>query len=124
MTKMLDFYKCNLCGNIVHIMHTGADKLVCCGKPMELLKENTDDSVGEKHVPVVEKINGGYHIKVGAVEHPMLPEHYIEFIEVVTKNKDYVKFLKPGEKPEFDLELDDEIVMVREYCNIHGLWKK
>ncbi len=123
MPALRDLYKCEICGNIVEIVHSGKGTLVCCGQPMKHLVENTVDAAVEKHVPVVEKTENGILVKVGSVEHPMLEEHYIEWIEVHTANKVYRKYLKPGEKPQAVFNIDEEIVAVREYCNIHGLWK-
>ena len=97
---------------------------MCCGQPMKLIVENTVDAAKEKHVPVVEKTAEGVLVKVGEVEHPMLENHYIEWIEVLTDRKVYRKYLKPGEKPEALFKLDEEIIAAREYCNVHGLWKK
>ena len=94
-------YKCETCGNIVEIVHLGGGNLVCCGKPMVFLEEKTiKQELNEKHVPIIEKTKNGVKVKVGSIEHPMLPEHYIEFIEVITEKNIYRKFLKPGEKPE------------------------
>lgn len=124
MTELRQVYKCEVCGNIVEVVHPSGGTLVCCGKPMTLLKENTTDAAVEKHVPVIEKIDGGVLVKVGAVEHPMLENHYIEWIEVHTSNKVYRKYLKPGDKPEAVFKLDEEVLYAREYCNLHGLWKK
>jgi superoxide reductase len=123
MTQMNEVYKCKVCGNVVEILHTGDCVPNCCSEPMQVLKENTVDAAVEKHIPVVEKIEGGVIVKVGAVEHPMTEAHYIEWIEVLTENKVYRKNLKPGEKPEAIFKLDEEIIAVRELCNIHGLWK-
>jgi len=123
MTEKLQVYKCNICGNIVMVMHKGAGELVCCGQPMELLKEQTADFKTEKHVPVIEKSNGKTAVKVGSVPHPMEEKHYIEWIEAQTKDKLYIKFLKPGEKPEAEFNIEDDITSAREYCNIHKLWK-
>ncbi|KAJ51741.1 superoxide reductase [Clostridium tetanomorphum] len=124
MTEVKQIYKCEICGNIVEVVHSGAGTLVCCGKPMVLKKENTTDGAKEKHVPIIEKIEGGVLVKVGEVEHPMIEEHYIEWIEVHTENKVYRKYLKPGEKPQAEFKLDEEVIAAREYCNLHGLWKK
>jgi len=124
MTNRLELYKCNVCGNIVEIMHKGASALVCCGQPMNLLNENTTDAALEKHVPVISKIDGGYKINIGEVDHPMVDEHYIEWIELITENKVYTKFLKPGEKPEATFKTDAKVISAREYCNLHGNWKK
>ncbi|MDD2840647.1 MAG: desulfoferrodoxin [Rickettsiales bacterium] len=125
MTKKLEIYKCPFCGNIVSLMHSGEGELVCCGKPMILQKEGMTDGALEKHVPVIEKKGNGYLVKVGAVEHPMVDAHYIEWIELITTGKVYTKFLKPNDKPEafFDC-INDEKFTVREYCNLHGLFKK
>ncbi|MBU5301400.1 desulfoferrodoxin [Clostridium sporogenes] len=124
MVKLNEVYKCEVCGNMVEVVHASGGQLVCCGKPMRLLEENTTDAALEKHVPVVEKTDNGIKVKVGEKEHPMEEKHYIEWIEVITENKVYKKHLKPGEKPEAEFKLDEEVVKVREYCNIHGLWKK
>jgi len=123
MTEKLQIYKCKICGNIVEVLHEGAGELVCCGQPMVLREENAVDAAKEKHVPVVEKTAGGVKVKVGSVAHPMEEKHYIEWIEIITDGKAYRQFLKPGDVPEatFDIEAGD--VTVREYCNLHGLWK-
>jgi len=123
MTELRQIYKCEICGNMVEVIHSAGGTLVCCGKPMVLKVENTQDAVVEKHVPEVQKIEGGIKVKVGSVEHPMTEEHHIEFIEVHTENKVYRKYLKPGEKPEADFKLEEKVLFVREYCNLHGLWQ-
>ncbi len=123
MTKEKQIYRCAICGNIVEVVQPAGGTLSCCGQPMELLTENSKDAALEKHVPVVEKIDGGYKVTVGAVEHPMLPEHYIVWIELITENKIFRKYLKPGEKPVAVFKTDATDVYAREYCNLHGLWK-
>ena len=123
MTQLNQIYKCEICGNIVEVLHTGAGALVCCGEPMKLLAENTVDAAKEKHVPVIEKSGNKVTVKVGSVAHPMEEKHYIEFIEVLADGKVYRKFLKPGEKPEATFEITAEKVTAREFCNLHGLWK-
>lgn len=123
MTQLRQIYKCEICGNIVEVVHQSGGTLVCCGQPMTLLVENTVDAAKEKHIPVIEKVEEGVLVKVGVVDHPMLPEHFIEFIEVHTANKIYRKYLKPGEKPQALFKVDEEILFAREYCNVHGLWK-
>lgn len=123
MTKLNQIYKCSVCGNIVEVTHAGGGQLNCCGQPMTLLTENTVDAAREKHIPVIEKLENEILIKVGSVEHPMLENHYIEWIELQTPSKIYKKYLKPGEKPEAVFKTDEDIVCVREYCNVHGLWK-
>jgi len=123
MAKKLQIYKCNMCGNIVEVLHGGAGELVCCGKPMELLDEKTADATTEKHVPVIEKIEGGYKVKVGTVPHPMTEEHLIEWIELLADGKAYRQFLEPGAAPEATFHIDGNSVSAREHCNVHGLWK-
>lgn len=123
MTKLNQVYKCDVCGNIVEMLHTGDGDLVCCGQNMVLQEENTVDAAKEKHVPVIEKIKGGILVKVGSVEHPMIDTHYIEWIEVQTDKKVYRKNLKPGDKPQAEFMLDEEVLYAREYCNIHRLWR-
>ena len=123
MTKQKQVYRCAICGNIVEVMHPAGGTLSCCGQPMELLEENSKDAALEKHVPVVEKIEGGFKVTVGSVEHPMLPEHYIEWIELITENQVMRKYLHPGEKPVAVFMTDATNVTAREYCNVHGHWK-
>jgi superoxide reductase len=123
MAKKLQIYKCNMCGNIVELLHGGAGELVCCGKPMELLDEKTADATTEKHVPVIEKIDGGYKVKVGSVPHPMTKEHLIEWIELLADGKAYRQFLEPGAAPEATFHIEGNSVNAREHCNVHGLWK-
>ncbi|MFA6940667.1 MAG: desulfoferrodoxin [Clostridiaceae bacterium] len=123
MTQLKQVYKCEICGNIVEVVHASGGTLVCCGQPMTLQVENTVDAAKEKHVPVIEKVEGGVLVKVGAIEHPMLETHYIEWIEVQTANKIYRKYLNPGDKPEALFHVEEEVLCAREYCNLHGLWK-
>lgn len=123
MAEKLQVYKCEVCGNIVEVLHGGVGELVCCGQPMTLLTENTVDAAKEKHVPVIEKVAGGYKVKVGAVAHPMEEKHHIEWIELIAGNKAYRQFLKPGDAPEAFFAVDATQVSAREFCNIHGLWK-
>ncbi|MCH7559527.1 MAG: desulfoferrodoxin [Planctomycetes bacterium] len=123
MAKKLQIYKCEACGNIVEVLHGGDGELVCCGKPMELLDEKTADAATEKHVPVIEKIDGGYKVKVGSVPHPMEEKHYIEWIELLADGKAYRQFLEPGGAPEAVFNLEADSVSAREHCNVHGLWK-
>ncbi|MFZ5573041.1 MAG: desulfoferrodoxin [Thermodesulfobacteriota bacterium] len=123
MAKQLEVYKCEVCGNIVEVLHGGAGELVCCGKPMKLMTENTVDAAKEKHVPVIEKIEGGFKVKVGSVAHPMEEKHYIEWVELIADGKVYRQFLKPGEAPEAVFTIKAASVSAREYCNLHGLWK-
>lgn len=123
MTKKLQIYKCDICGNIVEMLHEGKGELICCGEPMKLFDEKTADSSTEKHVPVVEKVDGGFKVTVGSVAHPMEEKHYIEWIEIMADGKVYREFLKTGDAPEAVFKIDADEVTAREYCNIHGLWK-
>lgn len=124
MTELKQLYKCNICGNIVEVMHAGKGTLVCCEKDMILLKENTTDASVEKHVPVIEKTKDGVIVKIGSSPHPMEEKHYIEWIELIADGASYIKHLKPGEKPEAAFCVKAKKINAREYCNIHGLWKK
>ena len=123
MAEKLQVYKCEICGNIVEVLHGGVGELVCCGQPMTLQSENTVDAAKEKHVPVIEKVAGGYKVKVGAVAHPMEEKHHIEWIELIAGDKAYRQFLKVGDAPEAFFATDATQVSAREYCNLHGLWK-
>jgi superoxide reductase len=123
MTKVNQVYKCDVCGNIVEVLHAAVGELVCCGQPMKLLNEKTEDMGQEKHVPVVEKTDNGIKVKVGEVPHPMEESHYIEWVQVIDGEKVHRKFLKAGEAPEAEFEVKSENILVREYCNVHGLWK-
>jgi superoxide reductase len=108
---------------MTEVLHAGDGEMVCCGQPMKRLAENTTDAAKEKHVPVIEKIPGGYRVKVGSVAHPMEEKHYIEWIELQTEDTVYRRFLKPGQAPEAVFLTDATSVSAREYCNLHGLWK-
>jgi len=123
MAERLEIYKCDVCGNIVEVLHGGGGELVCCGQPMKLMTENTVDAAKEKHVPVIEKIEGGYKVKVGDVAHPMEEKHFIQWVELLADGKAYRQFLNPGEAPEAVFTVKAEKVSAREYCNLHGLWK-
>jgi len=124
MAKFQQIYKCELCGNMVEVVHEGGGELVCCGQPMKMMKANSTDAANEKHVPVIEKTEKGIIVKVGSVDHPMEEKHHIEWIEVINGAWTQRKFLKPGEKPyaEFFVTYNENLV-AREYCNLHGLWK-
>ena len=123
MAEKLQIYKCTICGNIVEVLHGGVGELVCCGKPMENLVAKTADEGKEKHVPVIEKINGGVKVKIGSVPHPMEQKHHIEWIEIVADGRAYRQFLNPGDAPEATFNIEADAVTAREHCNIHGLWK-
>jgi superoxide reductase len=124
MIKPNDIYKCNICGNIVELLHNGNGKLVCCGESMEKQIEKEEEEGTEKHIPVFEKNDKTFSILVGKEIHPMEGSHYIEWIEVFSRGKSFKKFLKPGDYPSFDFENNlGEDLIIRSYCNVHGLWK-
>ncbi len=123
MTKRSEIYQCKICGNIVEVKHAGAGELTCCNTKMSLLDENTTDAATEKHVPVIKKIDGGYKVTVGEVDHPMGDEHYIEWIELLTEDDVYTTYLNPDDKPEALFMTDAENATARAYCNLHGNWK-
>ena len=124
MTKIHEIYKCEICGNIVEVLHTGDGTLVCCGQPMKLQEEKVEEEGNEKHKPVIEANEEGVTIKVGSVAHPMEAEHYIEWIEISTDKGSSKKFLKAGDAPEvvFPIKAPIETISARAYCNVHGLW--
>ncbi len=121
----MKFYKCSKCGQIVAIVKKTGSDIICCGEPMQEMVPGTTDAAVEKHVPVYEVKGNTVYVTVGDVEHPMLPEHYIEWIAVKTKFGNQRKALKPGEPPKacFTLCEGDEVEAVLEHCNLHGLWK-
>lgn len=122
MSKLLEIYKCNVCGNIVEAIHAGGGTLVCCGEKMALLSENTVDAAKEKHVPVIERTGDGYKVTIGSVAHPMDEKHYIEWIELIADGKAYRQFLEPGSHAEAFFAVSAESVTARELCNLHGVW--
>ncbi len=123
MAAQYEVYKCMICGNITEVLHGGAGDLACCGQPMNKLTEGSTDAAQEKHVPVIEKIDGGYKVSVGSVPHPMEEKHYVEWIELVADGVSYTRFLKPGDAPVAQFMLEADHVSAREYCNLHGHWK-
>ena len=124
MAKQFEIYKCDLCGNVFEVITAGSGVTSCCGKEMKLLAENTVDASKEKHVPVVQKTPDGIMVNVGSVAHPMDPDHYIQWIEVLAPHgQAYMHLLKPGEKPQAAFPVKPDGLIVREYCNKHGVWK-
>jgi superoxide reductase len=123
MTNLRELYHCSICGNVVEVVNTGATSLVCCGKPMEKLVAGSKDASKEKHVPVIEAVDGGIRVKVGSAQHPMEEKHYIRCIEVLTKDQVLRAELTPNQAPEASFLVNpDDVVEVREYCTVHGLW--
>ncbi len=123
MAEKLQIYKCAVCGITVEVLDGGSGQMICCGEPMKHLIEQTADAATEKHVPVIEKIEGGYKVKVGSVPHPMEAKHFIEWIELLADGCAYRQFLEPGSAPEAVFNVRAESVSARELCNVHGLWK-
>lgn len=125
MAEKLGIYKCGKCGNIVQVLHGEKPPVMCCGQAMDRLVENTVDAAKEKHVPVIEKIDGGYLVKVGSVAHPMTDAHYIQWVELTSEDGMFIQrqMLTPTDKPEAKFKTDAKKVVAREYCNLHGLWK-
>lgn len=125
MASKFQIFKCGKTGLTLEVLTDGEScKIECCGEPMEVLTEKTVDALKEKHVPIIKDGKVGVKIVVGAIPHPMTNEHYIQWIEVI--NKDYVnrKYLKPGEAPEAEFYVPNQPgLIVREYCNLHGLWR-
>ena len=119
------FYRCNHCGNIVAFVKESGVSVVCCGEKMAEIIPGTVDASREKHVPVYSVEGNIVRVNIGAAEHPMLPEHFIEWVSIQTKQGNQRKELHPGEKPEvcFALCDGDEVEAVYAYCNLHGLWK-
>lgn len=124
MTQLRELYRCEVCGNIVEVVNEGATALVCCGEPMIKLEAKTEDQGQEKHVPVVEETDSDIKVKVGSIEHPMEDGHYIKFIEILLKDRIIRKELKSGQAPEVKYcATKSDVIEVREFCSIHGLWK-
>jgi superoxide reductase len=122
MTKLNEIYKCEICGNIIEVLHTGAGQLVCCNQAMKTQTENTTEAATEKHIPVLEKTENGFKVSVGAIPHPMIAEHYIEWIELIADGKVYRKNLNPNTEAAAEFYISAEKAQARAYCNLHGLW--
>ncbi len=122
-TERSQVYLCSVCGNVVEVIRPSSGALVCCSVPMNLLAENSTDAAQEKHVPVIEKVDGGYQVTVGSVEHPMEDGHHIEWIEVTADGKNYRQYLTPGQSPTAVFPIEADRITAREVCNLHGLWK-
>lgn len=123
MFELHQIYKCESCGMIGEVIHASNKAPSCCGDDMKRLAENSTDGATEKHVPVIEKIEGGYKVSVGSAPHPMEEKHYIEWIELLADGISYKAFLKPGMPPVATFKTDARKVVARELCNIHGLWR-
>jgi superoxide reductase len=123
VTQQRQVYLCGVCGNMVEVLRAGVGTLVCCDQAMTLQKENTTDAAREKHVPIVERGGGQLRVSVGSIPHPMIEAHYIEWVEVASGANTLHKHLRPGEPPAATFPDPGGDVVVRAYCNLHGLWK-
>ena len=124
MRKRFQVYKCEVCGNITEVLHGGVGTMICCNRPMTLLVEKTEDDGAEKHMPVVENVKGGIKVIVGSVPHPMEEDHFIEWIEVIAGDKLMRDYLKPNLPAEAIFRIENDDIIVKEYCTVHGLWRK
>src|SRR5512137_1809703 len=125
MTKKRELYYCKQCGNVIEVAFAGSTPLICCGEEMTLLVAKSGEEGKEKHRPVVVASRTGIVVKVGSIDHPMTDQHYIAFIEVLTAGAVCRAELNPGDKPQAEFRIKEaDIVEVRAYCNVHGLWKK
>jgi superoxide reductase len=125
VTHQGEIYRCDVCGNVVEVFHPGGGVLVCCGQNMTLVQEKEHDLGEEKHLPVIEKTEKGIRVQVGFVLHPMEPDHYIEWIEVIGEGARQTRMLQPNDQPMVEFEIPSEKVQtVRVYCNLHGLWRR
>ena len=123
MTKLNEIYRCEICRNMIEVLHAGKGKLVCCGAPMKLLKTHSKGEYAEKHAPVIESADAGIKVKIGAVQHPMEKKHYIEWIEVLCSDAVLRVHLTPEDKPEAYFPIKKlDVKKARAYCNVHGLW--
>jgi superoxide reductase len=124
MTQLNQVYKCNICGNVVQVVHTGVGALVCCEQPMVLLEEHVEDQGFEKHLPSISFEEDKLIVTIGETEHPMTEEHYIEWIEYIVDQEVHRVYLNPEDEPKAIFELNESPnYIVRAYCNIHGLWE-
>lgn len=126
MSEDKQIYRCNICGNMVEVLHLGTGKFTCDGQEMQLIEEKNEGLGPEKHVPVIEETDDGIKVKIGSTSHPMEENHCIEWIELIANDRVYRKVLKPGDKPEAEFMIkkeDVKEVSAREYCSIHGLWR-
>lgn len=122
-TRKSQIYRCSDCGNVVEVIRPASGRLVCCDIPMELLTETTADAAREKHVPVIEQVEGGVRVSIGSVAHPMLDNHYIEWIELTADGESHRRFLKPDGEPAAFFAVQCQKVTARALCNLHGLWR-
>lgn len=122
-TERSQVYKCAICNSMVETTNSASGTLSCCQQEMSCLKENTTDAAQEKHVPLAKEVNGGIEVVVGSVAHPMEEKHLIEWIEVIADGKVYREYLTAGNEPKAFFPVSAKSFVVREFCNLHGLWK-
>jgi superoxide reductase len=123
-TERHEVYKCGVCGIVAEALDGGAGEMVCCGRPMQKMAPSTAETSAEKHVPWVQRVEGGLRVTVGEADaHPMEPKHFIQWIEVLVDGRQYRQYLEPGDKPEAEFPVDGDRIVAREFCNIHGLWR-
>ena len=123
MSGQFELYKCETCRAMVEVLQGGMGTPVCCGAPMALCRGGVTDASKEKHVPVAERTAQGMKVKVGALAHPMEEKHWIQWVELVGDTCRYMCFLRPGDAPEAECACGCKgKVVVRAYCNLHGLW--
>lgn len=117
-------YRCNSCGNILELINEGSGIPTCCGVNFEILNDKPKNVGVEKHLPIIKKTDTGVKVKVGEIPHPMEEEHHISWIEIITDNGIQKVFLKPGDAPEAEFNIEDtDKLTARQYCTVHGLWK-
>lgn len=121
----MKFYICEHCGNIVTFLQSSGVPVMCCGQKMTELVPDSTDAAQEKHVPVVTVEGSMVDVKVGSAPHPMIPEHYIQWVALETTEGCQIKYLEPGQDPEvkFALAPGDRVKAAYAYCNLHGLWR-
>lgn len=122
MTNRNQIWKCEICGDIVEVLHSSPGELVCCGQPLTLIEPKREEEGYEKHLPVIEREGNGIMVKVGSIEHPMMENHYIEWIALDTEKNVLRQFLNLGEKPMAVFTTAEKVSQARDYCNIHGQW--
>ncbi len=126
MKENIKFYSCEICGSIVGLIKNGGGHLACCGKAMDIIEPNTKEASLEKHIPVIERVDGKLKVSVGSTLHPMTEEHLIEWIAVATENSTQRISLGSGQEPVIyacDIDPEPGKTEVFAYCNLHGLWK-
>lgn len=123
MSRKLEIYKCPVCDTVVEVLEQCGLELLCCGRPMEQQEEQCHEAGRETHSPIVQRVEGGVRVSVGPIPHVMKSQHHIEWIEILAEGECHRQFLHPGQPPEAFFNVQSEIVQVRVYCTVHGLWR-